>query len=190
MTKGNRGGKRPGAGAPKGNRNALQHGRRSADPVLAKIIGSLPAALRPEAIKYLRSTNRTIKRRLDLLDAIRGPAKPITLLPFKQKGAPTTHTTQQDVQSNTILAGLSARLQAHGFFGAHAFAFRHSPAAPALAAILDYLDELTPNQYKAIRSPAGLIRTLFHEEIADVGPFLTCPYCGWTSTSQRKEQLL
>lgn len=164
------GGRRPGAGAPRGNLNALSHGRRSQDDRLRRLLARVPADVRAELLPWLKAAGvRTIKRRLAWL-----PKEDPRLLPF-----PTSTTSTHAEQSSPALDALALRMTAWGFFGAAAFARAHSPAAPVIAQILDYFDQAGAD---SAHSPGALLRHLVHEEIAqrDRGR-LSCPYCPWTA---------
>jgi hypothetical protein len=168
-----RGGKRPGAGAKRGNLNALKHGRYSTDQDLHRILAGIPPKARRELLPYLRASSRTIKRRLAWLQPpqIRHPK----LLPFRPPGPSITTSTEPE-QSKRIL-----RLAGHGFIGAAAFLARHNPAATTIDGILDHLEQLEPDQYTQLRNPGGLVRSLVHEQLAEVDGYrLRCPYCQWT----------
>ena len=173
-----RGGRRPGAGAPKGNKNALRHGRHSADAHLREAMASLTAAQRNELLPYIREGAKTINRR-------RAWIPPAATSPGNLISFPSFTTTTHAEQSNPALAH---RMTLHGFVGAAGFLHRHSPAAPIITLIIDYLDALDPHAYAQLRNPGGLLRQMIHEEIADHLPQADqCPYCGWTS-QPRKER--
>lgn len=182
MTKG-RGGRRPGAGAPRGNRNALRHGRYGADPDLRLLLATFTAEQRRDLMPYIRAAGGTIKRRL----ASGRPSDRYAntnVVPFLPTQPSATTTTQPD-QSNQkagVLRGLALRLASHGFVGADGFVRVHSPAAPVIEAVADHLDSMDDDTYRALRNPGGLIRAAIHEEIADRdGASSRCPWCPWRS---------
>jgi len=180
-----RGGRRPGAGAPKGNLNALRSGRYTTDINLQAILARLSIEDRTALAPYLRSANRTIKRRLAVLAAAQDQKAGPAVLPFRH---PSTTTTTHAEQSNAGLGLLALRLTAFGFFGADAFTRRHSPAAPVIEQALDHIDEqLDAGLGAAIKNPAALLRSLIHDEISDWdGAVQRCPYCPWTDRGRKE----
>ena len=175
-----RGGRRPGAGAPKGNRNAFRHGRYGTDPDLARLVAGLTAEQRRQLQPYLRATSATIKRRLAWI-APRQEAGHPKVVPIRP--LPSTTTTTHAEQSNQApLRELAFRLASPGFVGSDGFVRAHSPAVQVIEAINDHLDALDDDTYKRIKNPGGLIRAAVHEEIADRDyGALRCPWCPWRS---------
>lgn len=185
-----RGGRRAGAGAKKGNLNALKHGRRSSDPELQLVLESIPADARRRLMPYLRASNRTIKRRLAWIrrekDSGRYPCE--TVIPFRAPSA-SIQQQQQPEQSNGHLQDLATRMTGHGFIGAVTFLRRHSPAFPVIEMVVDYFDSLEAEKYRHLTNPAGAIRSAIHEELAEVdGTVSRCPYCPWRSNGLPRER--
>lgn len=188
-----RGGHRPGAGAKKGNLNALRHGRYSIDPDLKSILAHIPADIRRDLLPYIRASSRTIKRRLAWLRPAPTYADP-KIVPFRQAPTATTstHAEQSNIRSegqDQAVAGplraLALRLASHGFMGAEAFIRAHSPAAPVIEHIVDELEAFDDDTYSRIKNPGGLLRNSIHEEIAEYsGPTPYCPYCRWRSQQE------
>lgn len=184
-----RGGRRPGAGAPKGNKNRLTHGRYTGDPNLRAALAALTAPQRHALMPYIREGARSIKARTAWVSPSARRSDP-KILPFHQ---PSITTTTQPLQSNPAtdagpLRHLALRLAAHGFMGAEAFIRAHSPAAPIIELVIDQLDAFDDTTYSHIANPGGLLRNAIHEEIADyTGPTPRCPYCRWQG-GERKER--
>ena len=177
---GGRGGRRPGAGAPRGNRNALRHGRYGTDPDLSLALAGLTAEQRRELLPYLRATSATIKRRQAWIAPRQEAAHP-KIVPIRPLPSATT-TTHAEQSNQGPLRELAFRLASHGFVGADGFVRAHSPAAQVIEAISDHLDSLDDDTYKRIKNPGGLIRAAVHEEIADRdNGALRCPWCPWRS---------
>jgi len=174
-----RGGRRPGAGAKKGNLNALKHGRFSGDDHLRGILQRIPAAERHALRPYLRRPG-TIKHH------VAPPEAPPNVLPFS---LPPQHQQQPEQSNSAGLGHLALRMTAHGFFNAAAFLRSHWGAVQVVELVVDFLDaKLDDGTYGALRNPGGFIRDAVHEEIATYeGPIGRCPYCRW-STPARKEQ--
>ena len=167
------GGKRPGAGAPKGNKNRLRHGRYSHDDE-AREAGLLLASLSPHARNKLRPLVRaglaSIKRRLSWVDP--DLRQPDNVVQLRSATTPT-----QPVQSSPHLEALALRMTTLGYFGSRLFLQRHAGALDIIEEAVTYVEE-QPN----VISPAGLLRHLVHEELAELdGTVATCPYCRWRS---------
>ena len=183
-----RGGRRPGAGAPKGNKNRLRHGRYTQDDALREAMRTLAPPARQLLLPYIREGARSIKARRAWIDPALRHSDP-KILPFLDPSiTSTTQTVQSNEENAAALGHLALRLAAHGFIGATAFVRSHSPAAPVIEMVADHLDSLDDKAYAGLTNPGGLIRNAVHEEIAVYeGPTPYCPYCRWTG-SQRKEQ--
>jgi len=181
----NRGGRRPGAGAPRGNKNRLVSGRYSGDPETRRIsatLASLPADTRRQLLPYVKEGLGSIKRRLAwVVPELRTTDADPSLLHF-----PTVTTTTPPVQSNAHLAPLVLRLTAAGLFGAGPFVHDHAAAAGIIDAVLDHVEQHPDGIY----NPGALIRYLVHQELAEPaeGGGLRCPYCRWTDRHRREEQ--
>ena len=173
-----RGGQRPGAGAPKGNKNRLTHGRYSKDPKtrrLAQILSSLPPNTRHELRPVVKAGLASINRRLSWIDT--SARTPDNVTPF-----PTATTTTQPVQSNPHLQELAFRMTAIGYFGAALFLNTHEPAAGIIEEAVTHVEQMTD-----ARNPGGLIRHLVHQELAERdGATIRCPYCRWTDTGRQE----
>lgn len=168
-----RGGRRPGAGAPKGNLNRLRHGRYSSNPHLKGVLARIPADVRQQLLPYL--TSGSIRRRLSWVDT--SARLPTNVTPF-----PTATTSTQPVQSNPHLQELAFRMTAIGHFGAALFLNQHEPAAGIIEEVVTHVEQMTD-----ARNPGGLIRHLVHEELAEQdGILIRCPYCRWTSAGREE----
>jgi len=179
-----RGGRRPGAGAPRGNKNRLLHGLYSGDPEtrrLSRALAALPADVRQQLLPYVKEGLGTIKRRLAwVAPHLRHQEPTGNLVHF-----PTVTTTTPPVQSNAHLAPLVLQLTAAGLFGAGPFVHDHAPAAGVICEVLQYIHD----HPEGIANPGALIRYLVHQELAEpaAGGGLRCPYCRWTDHRQREE---
>ncbi|HLB26041.1 MAG TPA: hypothetical protein VJN32_00200 [Dehalococcoidia bacterium] len=179
-----RGGRRAGAGAPRGNKNRLVSGRYSGDPDTRRVsaaLASLPIDVRRQLLPYVKEGLGSIKRRLAwVVPELRQANAPANIVHF-----PTATTTTPPVQSNAHLAPLVLRLTAAGLFGAGPFVHDHAPAAGILDAVLDHVEEHPDGIY----NPGALIRYLVHQELAEPaeGGGQRCPYCRWTDRRQREE---
>lgn len=182
-----RGGKRPGAGAPKGNTNALRSGRY-ATPDIRTLRRRLTDA-QWQALLPLRRSLTDDEWRQALAAAAGTPktARP-RLIEFSPRASEKTSSSSTPIQSN--LDSLAFRMTAHGFFAAIPFLRRHFPALSAVTAAVDRLDELLaedPEEYDRL-NPGRFLNGMAHELSADQdGSLLTCRYCQWTSTRRRKE---
>lgn len=176
--KGKRGGRRRGAGAPKGNKNRLTHGRYSKDAETRRVhqlLASIPANTRNQLRPYINAGLSSIKRRLAWLGAKTPPDT--NVIPF-----PSTTTTTQTVQSNPHLQELAYRMTSLSFFGAALFIDQHQPAAAIIEEAVTHVEQMDE-----AHNPAGLIRHLVHQELAETDGTLTrCPYCPWTDA--RREE--
>jgi len=178
-----RGGRRPGAGAPRGNKNRMIHGRYSGDPDTRRVsaaLAALPADLRLQLLPYVKEGLGTVKRRLAwVAPELRQPTPGDNLITF-----PTATTTTPPVQSNAHLAPLVLQLTAAGLFGAGPFVHAHAAAAGVIFEVLTYVTE----HPEGIINPGALIRYLVHQEVAEPGGAgLRCPYCRWTDSQRREE---
>lgn len=169
-----RGGKRSGAGAPRGNKNALSSGRYVEDKLLRRALLRVP----PEEREHLL---RALKKRAPLSRPAPPPAPPANVTAFPSAAAAAAE------QSNAPLGGpllqLVARLTGHSFFGALPFLRRHFPAAPSMEQALDHLDRLAveePAEYDKIRNKGAWLRVMFHELSAAIHEdLLYCRFCDW-----------
>lgn len=188
-----RGGRRAGAGAPRGNLNALRHGGRSRDPSLRALVeGWSGRAEDVEALaRYLRGL---AKGRRPLEAAAEAP--PSNVIPFFRPpssstapvqseaqraadgplGRPTASGVRSDGPASALVAAVSSRLAGHGFRGGPAFVRQHFAVAGSIEALLDELDGLSPEEYRRFRNPGGYIRAVVHDEVAPEG---ACRFCGW-----------
>jgi len=187
MTNG-RGGRRPGAGAPKGNRNALRHGAHSGDATRRGYLRRARQLLPPDDFARLIA---------DLKAAPSAdtdtPTQPPNVLHLVPPILPST-TAAAPGQSNppSGLGGLDFRATQHGFFGATPFLRRHFPEAAHFEAVLDHLDRLAteePEEYDRIRNKGAFTRAMFHELSAATDPneaLLYCRFCDWGQFRLRK----
>lgn len=168
-----RGGRRPGAGAPRGNLNALSSGRHVADRHLRDALRQTPEPARSVLIAALRRNNQT---------PVIEP-EPSNVLPL-HRPFHTTATAAAPEQSNAIpreLAALIGRLESYHFRGALDFVRRHHRYAGAVTAALEHLDDLDDDQYARILNTGGFIRDDVHTAISSPhAGLLRCPACRWS----------
>jgi len=171
-----RGGKRPGAGAPRGNINAARTGRHMANRVVRRGLLRIPPEEREEFLRELRSEKGIELRNRRTRDAAPQPPPP-NLIPL-----PTASAAAEE-QSNPAIMDTAARLTMHGFFGALPFLRRHFPTAAAVNEVLDHLARLAvedPEEYAKVRSKGAFIRAMFHELTASIhDELLYCRFCDW-----------
>jgi len=176
--KAKRGGSRPGAGAPKHNRNRLTHGRYSKDAEAREaghILSSLPPNARNKLRPLVKAGLNSIKRRLSWIDT--SARLPENVTPF-----PSSTTTTQPVQSNPHLDELTYRMVALSFFGATLFLQQHDAAYSVIEQAVTHVEQMDD-----AHNPAGLIRHLVHQELAEVdGTITRCPYCPWTDAGREE----
>lgn len=167
-----RGGKRPGAGAPRGNKNAIRTGRYVEDKALRRALLRVPPEEREPLLRAIRKHGPLTRSRN--VDEIPTP-KNVIRLPSAAAAATE--------QSNAPLMATAAALTMHGFFGALPFLRRHFPSAPAVDQVLDHLATLAvedPEEYAKIRSKGAFIRAMFHELTATIHEdLLYCRFCDW-----------
>ena len=169
-----RGGKRPGAGAPKGNQNAHK------GAVLRALMRELTDAQRAQLAAVLQT--KSIK-----LPA--APPVPENVVPLRALPTTTTTTRNQSDDAPTPHAATVHHLERYGFRGALDFARRHHRYTAAIEAVLAYVDQLTDDAYAALSNPAGLIRDTVHREIATpFGDAVVCPACRWTDAPTHREE--
>ncbi len=172
MTTKRRGGRRPGSGAPKGNRNAVRSGKYLRDTALRDALGRVPPGPDRDAILRGLKGGETIK------PAQPGPP-PANVLPMhdlaRARSTPTAPPTKE--QSNPYNQ-LAARLESYSFRAATHFVRQHYRHTAAIEDALDYVDALPDGEYP--RNPAGLIRDDVHRNIAiPQDGAVICPACKW-----------
>lgn len=173
------GGRRQGAGAPKGNRNALKHGRRSSDRELRAILSALPASLRDKAVARLKAVAPLAAPELETPT----PSElPLNVTPLYGASRPREIPTPPPTVQSNAHRDIIARLDRYGFRNAAAFVKVHAEHAGAIEDALDYADT---QDYIELRNPPGLIRDDVHLAIAIPGigvdgrPVFRCPACRW-----------
>ena len=170
MPKRGSGGRRPGAGAPKGNKNGLRTGRRVGDPLLRRALLRVPAEEREHLIQAIKQGAKIVRR---------APANVITL----PSAATAASAQSKRTGESGGLMNLVHRLTGHGFFGALPFVRKHFPVVGSLDPVLDHLERLAieePEEFAAIRNKGGFIRSMFHEATAEVHDVIFyCRFCNW-----------
>jgi len=172
-----RGGARPGAGAPKGNRNAVRSGKCIADPEIRRAFLNAEKALPPEDLAallrgYKASAIETINR--PVIDQTSSNVVPM----WRPSISPTapSPTAQSNPYGQVI-----QRMEQYGFRGAKDFVRRHHRYVQAIEDVLDYVDHMDPSEYEQVRNTGGLIRDDIHRAIAiPQGTIQVCPACRWS----------
>jgi len=177
-TKG-KGGRRPGAGAPKGNKNAWKDGRYAANQRLRRALTRIPEEVRAELMPYIREGAAAIERRLPWFEP---PADKVT--PF-----PASSSSSSTEQSNRVQA-LAIRMASHGFLGAQGFLRQHIAHLREIEPVVEGFDGHTDAVYAGLESPGAALNQVIHLTIAEgYGTSLHCPHCRWKQHEQGKEQV-
>jgi len=173
-----RGGRRQGAGAPRGNKNRLRTGRYARDQRLRHALARLPEDVRDFLLPLIRDGAAAAERRMAWLD----PQAP-NVVPFH-----TASSSSSQEQSNR-LTGLAVRMAAHGFIGAQGFLRQHLAHLPDIAAVVDGFDAHPDGVYTHLESAGATLNHTIHLTIAQgYGARLYCPSCRWNTHAQGKEQ--
>ena len=173
-----RGGRRPGAGAPRGNKNRLIHARYARDQRLRHALAKLPEDVRDFLLPLIRDGAAAAERRLAWLDP-----QAANVVPFH-----TASSSSSQEQSNR-LTGLALRMAAHGFIGAQGFLRQHLAHLPDIAAVVDGFDAHPDGVYTRLESAGATLNHTIHLTIAQgYGARLYCPSCRWNTHAQGKEQ--
>ena len=190
-----RGGPRPGSGAPKGNLNALKHGRRSRDAVLRVIVGSLEPVQLEKLLPVLKKGGAAfegieaeLKAAAELAVDETLAAEGIDVVSDDQGSPPSpapsplyTHTqTHNQSQSNegVLPEVLIQRLKDEGFLNADVFVRRHWGAREEILTVLSELGQLVADGTVALRARGAWIRTAVHERVmVRTGRLLQCAHC-------------
>ncbi len=174
-----RGGRRPGAGAPKGNRNAVSSGRYVSDPDLRRAFRHAQQALSPEDYDALVGGYRA-----GAVETIRRPSiesDPSDAMPRHRPSI--TPTAQPSSGQSNPYSGLISRLEQYDFRGATAFVRVHHAFVLAIEDAIRYLDELDDEDFRCITNCGGLIRADVHRAIGvPRGYVLACPACRWSES--------
>lgn len=199
MTK-KRGGKRPGAGAPKGNKNALSSGFRSRDPKFLAWWHSLT----PEQQDFARPLMR--KHGSDVLSAAAELAatqaledEGIVVLESRRGGdaggrllakSPLyTHTHNQQSTNNQATIPMQVRLDElvralkdYGCYQATVFVEQHRDGLETMERALEEFRELEehhPDQLIGLVSRGAFLKKEMHEALMErIGQVVQCRHCG------------
>ncbi len=172
-----RGGRRPGAGAPRGNRNAVRSGRHVSDPDIRRAFRHAQQALPPDDYDalvrgYKARAAETIKQ--PSIESVPSDAMP-------QHRPSITPTARPSSGQSNPYSGLISRLEQYDFRGAAAFVRVHHAFVFAIEDAIRYLDELDDEDFRWITNPGGLIRADVHRGIGvPQGHVLVCPACRWS----------
>lgn len=160
---GKRGGRRPGAGAPKGNKNALKHGRYSSDRKIRELARGRPDPTGPKA----------------------PPRPPANVIPLNR-----TATTGEDQSKKERIESLAQRLDRWDFGGAWAFAYKHQRVLPAVEDAVAYFENLPAEEIAGFTRPASVLYVIIHEAIAVPGDgrLIYCPECPWDSERRTRRE--
>lgn len=171
-----RGGRRPGAGAPRGNKNAVRTGQSSNDPAFRAFLQSLTS----EQLDLAGGSPRA---------AWLGATGQVPREDFSEKvrplhGGPSLPNPQPPVvdQSNTRrLRAVVDRLRDLHLMGAEPFVRDHWPHISMIESILDDLDQMQEaGTLIGVTSPAALFRSTFHETVKrETNDYIFCPHCSW-----------
>ena len=179
-----RGGARPGAGAPKGNRNAVRSGKYIADPEIRRAFLHAEKALPPEDLAallrgYKASAIETINR--PVIDQTSSNVVPM----WRPSISPTAPSPAG--QSNPY-GQVVKRMEGYGFRGAKDFVRRHLSYLSAIEDVLDYVDNIDDSEFRQIKNTGGLIRDDIHRAIAiPQGRLQVCPACSWSEGLMARE---
>ncbi len=180
------GGRRKGAGAPKGNKNAVRTGQFSKDPAFRAFLQSLS----PEQLKLADGSpraawNAASQEAQSPEDLSNEQVDSERVRPLSQ--GPSLHSPQPPVteQSNQTgrLRTATDRLRELYLMGAEAFVRDHWPVISVIERLLDDIDqtrEAAPHELSGVTSIAALFRSMFHEEVKrETNDYVFCPYCSW-----------
>jgi len=185
-----RGGRRPGSGAPKGNKNAFRTGNRTSDIVLRTVWRSLTPEQQETMLPFVRKAG-------GLPSGLE--ASNVTPISHARRLAPSTASpqfthTHTDTQSNnqssvvrdrTIIRErtIIGELVGMGFFNAAPFVERHRDVLEVveqLLAEMRQVDEDDPNALVGLQSRPANLKSNIHAAVAiKVGRLWQCPYCPW-----------
>lgn len=171
-----RGGARPGAGAPKGNRNAVRSGKYITDRELRRAFRHAEQVLPPEdyvaLIRGYRGDGSIKQPEVD-----QTASNVISI--WRPSIAPTAPSPTG--QSNNPYGQAIHRMERYGFRGALDFVRRHHRYVPAIEDVLDYVDNMDDSEFQQIKNTGGLIRDDIHRQIAiPRGSIQVCPACPWS----------
>lgn len=178
--------RRRGAGAPKGNKNAVKTGQHSEDSSFRSFVQSLS----PEQIRLVGGSVRTAwleatrhaNKSEDQTDSV---ADVPLVQPIRSDASldTTHHTVAEQSDSSGRLRKVVNRLRELFMMGADAFVRDHWPVVAVIERLLDDIEqikEVNPQELEGVQSVAALLRSLFHEEIKrETTEFSFCPYCTW-----------
>ncbi len=172
-----RGGQRPGAGAPRGNRNAVRSGKYVSDPDLRRAFRHAQQSLPPEDYDALVRGYKASE-----VETMRRPSiesDPSDAMPRHRPSI--TPTAQPSSGQSNPYSGLIGRLEQYDFRGAAAFVRVHHAFVSAIEDAIRYLDELDDEDFRCITNPGGFIRADAHRAIGvPRGHVLVCPACRWS----------
>lgn len=189
-----KGGRRVGAGAPKGNKNGFRTGSATGNQRLQLAWQSLT----PEQRELWRPIVKRAGAAFDVawLEEVAAAETKVRLI----KGSPApgvsapktpqyTHTQRHTIKSNQTEGSqhllrereldVTKALVGWGFFGADAFVEVHSGALERLEKAIAEMRVLEDSAEPVFRNKAGAIRDMVHEALmVRVGNIRQCPYCG------------
>ena len=194
-----------GRGAPRGNKRAFKHGRRSQDPHIALAWASMT----PEQQEVFAPLMRKYGEEMPGFEEFLAAAEKVTpIASHRRTGRATsspmsplyTHTQRQTERTEGALrpgsGGAGAPVNPHleqavleqmlemSWLSARDFLDRHRPVLRVLARIIGEVTELSETDPAQVHvaSKAGLVRSLFHSS-PDVsmitGRLMQCPFCAW-----------
>ncbi len=174
-----KGGRRPGAGAPKGNKNAWKEGRYAANQRLRRALTRVPEEVRAELMPYIREGAAAIERRIPLFEPLSDKVTPF----------PTSSSSSSTEQSDRI-QDLAMRMTSHGFYGAQGFLRQHIAHLREIAPVVEGFDGHSDAVYVGLESPGATLNQVIHLTIAEgYGTSLHCPHCRWKQHEKGEEQV-
>jgi len=191
-----RGGRRAGAGAPKGNKNAATHLRRSRSVMLRAFWDTLDKQQQRVFRPVLRELAAVLPGFEDLLeeDAPGGRVIDLVRPPVAEAASPKSHQythTHRDRQSDNQrervaqrrvrIENVTERLAKMGMFLAEDWVRVHQRVLSKIEQLLmqtAQLGALYPDRWAGLDNPIGVFITTFHDAIGvRIGRKKQCPYC-------------
>lgn len=181
------GGRRNGAGAPKGNRNAVKTGQFSKDPTFRSFVQSLtPEQLRLASgsprVAWEVATKGPRSSEEESDDQAGGSAKVRPLRREPSFHNPHPPVSEQSTRQSRLRAAVG-KLRDMYLMGAEAFVRDHWPVVTIIEGLLDDIDQIregAPQELSGVSSIAGLFKSAFHEEVKrETNDYVFCPYCAW-----------
>lgn len=189
-----RGGKRRGAGAPKGNKNAYRNGTATSNLRLQLAWQSLTPEQQEQWGPIVKAAGAAfdvswlaeVTATSDKIRLIHGGQEEPSRAPASRQSHTHTQTHNQTIKGQALLReremDVLTALRGWGFFNADIFVAVHLPALDRIEEVIAEMrakEDDSPAELAGLTSKAATVRSDIHEALLiRVGSMRQCPYCG------------